>query len=822
MDLRAESGRFPGAGLSTLLKGFDSPSVHAFVLFFSMEPLPSQYIAKEHEDDIYKLWEASGAFVPHPPTPPLAKGGIKGGSFSMVMPPPNVTGTLHLGHAVMLALEDIMVRYHRMKGDATVWIPGTDHASIATQTVVEKKLLKEQDKSRHQLGREAFLAEIEKFVQVSKDRIKLQVRKMGASCDWSREAYTLDEPRSVAVRTAFKMLYDKGLLYRGNRIVNWCPRCASTLADDEVEYKAQEGILYFIKYPLTLPSPARGEGEAEELSSPRLSLEGRGPAVGGGEGEFLVVATTRPETKLGDTALAVHPSDARYSHLVGKEFDVDLAGHLIHVKVIADSAIDPKFGSGVVGVTPSHSMTDDELALRHALPHRQVIREDGKMMDAGKYTGLYIKKARVAFVEDLRAAGLLEKEEPMQNNLSVCYRCGTAVEPLPKLQWFMDVNKKFSHVRTGSEVTLKQLMHEAVESGSVTILPDRFKKVYFEWINNLRDWCVSRQIWFGHRIPVWYRQEEVYVGASAPQGEGWEQDPDTLDTWFSSGLWTFSTLGWPSTMAEAKVLGIPQENRMFHPTSVLETGYDIVFFWVARMILMSTALLGEVPFKTVYLHGLVRDMKGKKMSKSVGNVIDPLDMIEKYGADAVRVSLFMGTAAGTDVKLNEQKIAGYRNFANKIWNATRFVLMNLDEEFIKTYGSRNLQVASLSQGAQAKACGYPEDLMLTETDQRILSELHTVVREVTDAIEKFDFNRAGDTAYHYFWHTFCDVIIEDMKPRLEGKDRKAAQYILYTILVSCLKLLHPFMPFVTEALWEHIPRVNKGMLIQEKWPIDIG
>lgn len=775
--------------------------------------ISKQYIAKDHEDDIYKMWEKSDAFKP--------KG--KGKPFTIVIPPPNVTGTLHIGHAVMLAVEDIMIRYHRMRGDQALWVPGTDHAAIATQTVVEKKLKKEQNKRRQDLGREKFLKEIEKFVQTSKDRIKLQMRKMGASCDWSREAYTLDDQRSLAVRTAFKTLYDKKLIYRGDRIVNWCPRCKSTLADDEVEYKPKKTKFYYFKY---------------------------GP---------VVIGTARPETKFSDKTIVVHPDDKRYKKLHGKKFNVEWIEGKVKANVIADPVIDPEFGTGAMTITPAHSFEDFDLAQKYNLPIEKIIDEDGSFTKAGgKFAGKNARESRDEIVAILERKGLLDHiEEDYEHNLSVCYRCDTPVEPLPKLQWFVDVNKEFEFeqskhapikgLKHEQKVTLKFLMKYAVESGLIEIVPERFNKTYYQWIDNLRDWCISRQIWFGHRIPVWYcancdpgeidirfkksltskktgftvtggtiqvllqewtrqdiqsagyevagvRNAKPLVGIETPKscdrcGKNlWSiQDPDTLDTWFSSGLWTFSTLGWPKKTKDFET---------FHPTSVLETGYDILFFWIARMILMSTSLIGEIPFETVYLHGLVRDMKNRKMSKSIGNVIDPLDMSEKYGADAVRVALFIGTSAGTDVKLNEQKIAGYRNFANKIWNATRFVMMNLN----------------------GKAPAKPK---LSKADEKILKELDITVKQVTKYLEKFDFNHSADTLYHYFWHTFADKIIESQKERLRGddaKEKKAAQYLLYTILTTCLKMLHPFMPFVTEAVWQELPKKNKSMLITENWP----
>lgn len=714
-----------------------------------LKQVPSAYVAAEHESKLYELWEKSGFF--NPDTLP----GERTEAFSMVMPPPNVTGTLHVGHAVMLALQDILTRYNRMKGKKALWIPGLDHAAIATQNVVEKKLKKENIKgrsSRHDLGREAFLKEVESFVEATRDRIITQIRAMGASCDWSRLAYTLDEPRTKAVRTMFKSMYDAGVLYRGNRIVNWCPRCQSTLADDEVVHKDQDASLYTFTYAKDFP---------------------------------IAIATTRPETKLGDTGVAVHPSDPRYAALVGKTYSVQFAGQPLEIQVIADATVDPAFGTGAVGLTPAHSAIDADMAEKHGLPSRQVISERATMMNVqAAFDGKKTIEARVAVVEWLRAEGLLQKEEKIQNNLSVCYRCDTAIEPLPKLQWFVAVSKPF---RDGK--SLKDLMLAAVTSGGVQIIPERFEKNYHHWIANLRDWCISRQIWFGHRLPVYYKGDEVHVGENP--GDGWTQDPDTLDTWFSSGMWTFSTLGWPEKTKDLET---------FHPTTVLETGYDILFFWIARMILMSEFALGEIPFKFVYLHGLVRDMSGRKMSKSLGNIIDPLDMVAKYGADAVRLALFIGTAAGTDTKLNEQKIAGYRNFANKIWNASRFVVMNLGGQTVEHVLTAK---PPLSAGSHA-----------------VLAELDATIKEVTKNLEAFDFNHAGDALYHYFWHTFADKIIEQAKEPLKKESEQAeARYVLVTVLTTCLKALHPFMPFVTEAVWQTIiPRESKTLLMVESWP----
>ncbi|MFH1767143.1 MAG: valine--tRNA ligase, partial [Patescibacteria group bacterium] len=606
--------------------------------------IPKAYEAKDVEDKIYKSWEKSGYFNPDN-LPNLAD---RQEVFSIALPPPNVTGTLHMGHAAMLAIEDAMTRFARMSGKRALWLPGTDHAAIATQTKVEKLLIKEGIKDpRHELGRDKFLERVEKFAQESHDTIVNQMKKIGTSVDWSREAYTLDEPRNRAVNAAFKKMYDDGLIYQGFKVVNWCPRCKSTLADDEVEYKEGTAKLYTFKYDQNFP---------------------------------ISISTTRPETKLGDTAVAVNPKDKRYKKFVGQEFSVEFAGGPLKIKIIADEGVDPDYGTGALGVTPAHSKIDEEIAKNNGLPYIDVIDEQGKMNDQSGMSGLTTLEAREKVVAWLRENNLLAGEEEASQNLSICYRCSTAIEPLPKKQWFIDVNKEFifhqskrapiSKLKDGQKATLKSLMQHVVKNGDIKILPNRFDKTYFHWIDNLRDWNISRQIWFGHRIPVWYKDDKIKIG-DVPEGVGWEQDPDTLDTWFSSGLWTFSTLGWPDENAS--------DFQLYHPTSVMETGYDILFFWVARMILMSTYLLGEVPFRTVYLHGLIRDEEGHKMSKSLDNIIDPLDMINSFGADATRLSLLVGATPGSDMKLSEDKIAGYRNFTNKLWNIARFVLLNVED-----------------------------------------------------------------------------------------------------------------------------------------------
>ena len=552
---------------------------------------------------IYSDWKKSGYFNPDNLPARHKK------PFSIVLPPPNVTGTLHMGHSLTLAIEDILVRYKRMQGFKTLWIPGTDHAAIATQSKVEGEIYKKEGKRRHDLGREELLRRVKIFAKESHDTIVNQVKKMGASIDWSREAYTLDDKREIAVRTAFKKMYDDGLIYRGHRIVNWDPKGQTTISDDEIVYVEGKGKFYTFKYSKDFP---------------------------------ISIATTRPETKVGDTGVAVHPDDERYAKYVGKEYDIDFAGEKIHIKIVADKEVDKDFGTGAVGITPAHSHVDSEIAARHKLPSKQVINEYAKMsVESPLLKDKKVADARIAVVEWLTSENLLEKEEEIPQNVATAERTGGVIEPLPKLQWFIDVNKKFR--RGIKKVSLKDLMKNAVTKNGVKILPERFERVYENWIDNLRDWCISRQIWFGHQVPVWYRstsltagQEELYCGIKAPMGDGWHQDEDTLDTWFSSGLWTFSTLGWPEKTADLK---------MYHPTSVLETGYDIIFFWVARMILMSTYLLGEIPFETVYLHGLVRNNDGTKMSKSKGD-IDPLEMSSKYGTDALRLSLIIGNRSG--------------------------------------------------------------------------------------------------------------------------------------------------------------------------------
>lgn len=739
------------------------------------DKLLQPYNPKEVEDRIYQIWEKSGLFSPDK----LPSSTIKDGVFSIVLPPPNVTGQLHIGHALMLAVQDIMVRFHRMKGFSTLWVPGTDHAAIATQTKVETLLIKNESKNRHDLGREEFLNRVNTYASESRDIIVRQVKKMGCSLDWEREAFTLDETRTKAVREAFKRMYDAKLIYRGSRIVNWDAKLQTTVSDDELVYKEETTPFYYLKY---------------------------GP---------FTIGTARPETKFGDKYVVMHPNDKRYlEYKHGQELVVTWLGGEIKAVIIKDESIDMEFGTGVMTITPWHDLTDFEIAERHSLDKEQIIDLKGKLTSVtGEFAGIHIKKARPLVIAKLEEMGLVEKiDENYVHNIATSERSGEIIEPQILKQWFIDVNKKFTlphskieGIPSGSETTLKEIMKKTIESKQIEIIPDRFSKTYFHWIDNLRDWCISRQIWYGHRIPVWYRsadangksnsissdgtQIETYVGTKAPQGEGWIQDEDTLDTWFSSGLWTFSTLGWPDETLDMK---------KFHPTTVLETGYDILFFWVARMILMSGFLLGDVPFKTVYLHGLVRDEKNRKLSKSLGNTIDPLETIEKYGADALRMALIIGTGPGNDSKISDDKIKAYKHFANKVWNVSRFVLSNT-LDFTDS----------------------PNTILL-EKDRLAVDYFNSFVSEVTEDIEKFRFYLAGEKIYHYFWHTFADVLIEESKDKIfkgSTEEKVSSQKMLYHIFTNSIKIMHPFMPFLTEEIWSVINnKTDRRLLMIEPWP----
>ncbi len=906
-----------------------------------------RYDIKEVESRVYAAWEKSGFFNPDE----CVKQGVtkkNAEPFSVVLPPPNVTGTLHLGHAYEDAFQDIIVRFERMRGKRTLWVPGTDHAAIATQAKVEKEILKKEKKSRFDLGREEFLRRVNVFAKESRDTIVRQVRRMGASLDWSREAYTLDEKRNLAVRTAFKEMYDMGLIYRGNRVVNWDPKGQTVISDDEVAHEERKAKLYTFRYASDFPIP---------------------------------ISTTRPETKVGDTAVAVHPKDARYKKFVGKEYDVTFCGVPLHIKVMADESVEKDFGTGALGVTPAHSMVDWEMAQKHKLPLVQVIDEHARMMIAGPLKGMKTTEARERIVEALRHEGLIEKEEEITQNVSTSERTGGVIEPLPKLQWFISVNSKFKiqksklkGVESGAQITLKEIMKKAVTSGAIEILPERFEKSYLHWIENLRDWCISRQIWFGHRIPVSYclacgephvkpeikshwflvrhgetdwnvpgrmqgesdiplnnegraqakRTAELLKGKnigliiSSPLaraketaeiiakeigaeiiyepgftekrygaadgmhyhevrekygdlrdyevtpiegaetfkevetrakaalarhkqnhqgknvvivahgaliralrkhlknlsveemfalpsmenaealafdigdpckkcgGDMYEEDPDTFDTWFSSGMWTFSTLGWPEKTPDLAT---------YHPTSFMSPGYEILYLWVARMILMSGCLLGDIPFRTVALHGIVRDAKGQKFSKSLGNGVDPLALANQYGADAIRMALVVGTALGNDTKFDEQKVKGYRNFSTKIWNIARFIEINRPT----TYDQRLTTNKEIAKRAEVK-------------------ELAALKKAVTAHIEDFEFHLAAEKLYHYIWHALADKIVEAEKARLkDGTDaEKSESYaLLEHLFLESLKMLHPFMPFVTEEIYG-IFRPGKILMV-EKW-----
>ncbi|MBM3271688.1 valine--tRNA ligase [Candidatus Kaiserbacteria bacterium] len=704
------------------------------------------YEPQAREDGIYAMWEQSGYF--NPDNLPSERSE----PFSIVLPPPNVTGTLHLGHAYEDTLQDIMIRYERMRGKKALWIPGTDSAAIATQARVEKNIQKAEGKSRHDLGREELVKRVHAFAKESENTILTQVRKMGASLDWSRYAYTLDDTRNRAVFTAFNRMYDAGLIYRGNRIVNWDPKGQTTISDDEIVHEERDSKLYTFKYAKDFP---------------------------------IAISTTRPETKVGDTAVAVHPDDERYAQYVGKEYDVTFCDVPLHIRIVADKSVEKEFGTGALGVTPAHSMIDWEIADRHDLPRPQVINEYAKMTVEGRLNNKKTTEARDMVVEWLREHDLLVSEEGVKQNVATSERTGGIIEPLPKLQWFIDVSKQviFPDGRLSS---LKERMHEAVASGAVSIAPERYEKIYFHWIENLRDWCISRQIWFGHRIPVWYRGEEIYCGVEAPEGDSWEQDPDVLDTWFSSALWTFSTLGWPDKTPDLAT---------FHPTSFMSPAYEILQLWVSRMILMSTFHLGQVPFKQVIIHGLVRAKDGRKFSKSLNNGVDPLDMIEKYGADALRMGLIAGVAVGSDIKFDENKIKGYKNFANKLWNISRFVLEN-------------------TQGVDHTA-------PLTDTDAALIAEAQAIAGTVSQQLDSYRPDLAADTVYHFIWDRFAAEILERTKPVFRGENIEeiaSTKRMLYTILTISLKLLHPFMPFVTEAVWQNLPEKDADQLMIAAWP----
>ncbi len=703
------------------------------------------YNFNEAEEKIFKAWESDGGFNPDVC---LEKGVCKKDAdpFTIILPPPNITDKLHMGHTVMVAVSDILIRYNRMKGKKALWIPGTDHAAIATQNVVEKDLVEKENKTRHDLGKEEFLKRVWDFVYNTQSTIIKQIKKTGASLDWSREAFTLDEKRRKAVKQMFIDMYNEGVIYRGKRVINWCPKCQSTLADDELDYKENNTKLYTFKYSRDCP---------------------------------FDISTVRPETKLGDTAVAVNPGDERYKKYIGQTFKVDFLGTPLELKVIGDKGVDPDFGTGALGVTPAHSMNDYLMAVENDLDIKEVIGQDRKILDGFKeFSGKDVEEARELLVEKIRNNGLMEAEEDIINNLSVCYRCDTPIEPLPSKQWFVNVNKKLE--RLGNK-SLKEKGLEVVEKGEIEFVPSRFGKQYKNWMENLHDWCISRQIWFGHEIPAWYKGEEIYVGNEEPGEEGWVKDGDVLDTWFSSGMWSFSTLGWPEDTEDLKT---------YHPTQVLETGHEIITLWVSRMIMMSFFTLEEIPFKYVYLHGMVLDEKGNKMSKSKRNGIDPVDMIEKYGADATRISLIIGNTPGNNIKMNEKNISACKSLVNKIWNIARYV--------------------SLEYKPEAK--GELKDEELTLADFWILNKMKETVEAVSDDIDNFRFSIAADRLKDFTWNFLADWYLEISK--FEKTDSK--KLILNSILDDLMKLWHPFLPFVTEEIWRK--RGNKNMLYISDWP----
>ena len=705
--------------------------------------MATRFSPQEIEAGLYQAWEDAGAFVAH------REEGKK--PFTIVMPPPNITGQLHMGHAMDCILQDAPVRYHRMKGDPTLWLPGTDHAAIATEVKIVEAMRKE-GLSKKQLGREAFLERAWNWKKEYGGRIVHQQRKMGVSCDWSRERFTMDEGCSKAVREVFVRLYEKGLIYRGQRMINWCPACRSALSDAEVEYKEQASHLWHIRYP----------------------------GADGSEG--VVVATTRPETMLGDTGVAVNPADERYTDLVGKKVILPIMNK--EIPVVADDYVEMEFGTGAVKMTPAHDPNDFEVAQRHDLEIITVTNDDGTMNEnAGKYAGMGPLECRKAVVEELERLGLLVKIEDYSHNVGFCYRHGdTPVEPRLSEQWFVKMKP------------LAEPAIAAVKEGKTRFVPDRFSKIYYNWMENIRDWCISRQLWWGHRIPAWYCDNcgEMSVSrtdlTACPKcGGKVHQDEDVLDTWFSSALWPFSTLGWPDQT---------EDLRYFYPTSMLVTGYDIIFFWVARMIFSGIENMGETPFETVLIHGLVRDELGRKMSKSLGNGVDPLEVVEEYGADALRFSLVMGVSPGNDTRYSKDKVEAARNFANKVWNASRFVLMNVNER--KAFDPAKLETA----------------------DKWILTRLQEAIRDVSDHMEDGDFGLAATKIYDFAWSEFCDWYIELSKSRLLGEDgesKETVKGVLLFVLENLLKLLHPFMPFLTEQVYKYLPD-SEGFLMLQKWP----
>ena len=707
--------------------------------------LPKAYEPREVEGRIYGMWEKNGCFEGH--RDPKKK------PFTIVMPPPNVTGQLHMGHAMDCTLQDILIRFKRMQGYAALWVPGTDHAGIATQIKVEEELRKSEGLTRYDLGREKFLERVWDWKHKFGNRIVEQQKKLGASCDWSRARFTMDEGLSNAVRHVFVSLYNKGLIYKGSRIINWCPHCVTALSDAEVEYKEKPGHLWHIRYP-----------------------------IAGEEGRYVTVATTRPETMLGDTGVAVNPEDGRYRDIVGKKCILPLVNK--EIPIVADAYVDMEFGTGCVKMTPAHDPNDFEVGLRHNLESIRVLDDNGKVVEGyGRYSGMDRYEARKAIVADLEEQGYLVKVEEHTHNVGTCYRCGTDVEPIISAQWF---------------VKMEPLAREAlrvVNDGEVKFVPDRFSKIYTNWMENVHDWCISRQLWWGHQIPAWTCDDCGHINVSREDPTKCEKcgsthltrDPDVLDTWFSSALWPFSTLGWPEKTADLD---------FYYPTSVMVTGYDIIFFWVARMIFSGCEQMHQIPFHTVLIHGLVRDDKGRKMSKSLGNGIDPLEMIDRYGCDALRFNLVTGNSPGNDMRFYTERCEAMRNFANKIWNASRFLMMNLTID----------------------SCRLPEKLELE--DKWILSKLNALIPEMTENMDRYELGVAAQKIYDFIWDDYCDWYIEFTKARLQGEDGEAklqAQQVLCYVLTEMLKLLHPFMPFITEEIWQALPHQGDFLMLQS-WP----
>ncbi|MBU7008825.1 valine--tRNA ligase [Phosphitispora fastidiosa] len=708
--------------------------------------IPTTYDPQQVEKRLYEFWETNGFFH--------AKVEKDKKPFAIVMPPPNVTGALHMGHAMDNTLQDILIRWRRMQGYNALWMPGTDHAGIATQAKVEEQIAKE-GLSKYDLGREKFLERVWEWKEMYHDRIAGQLRVIGSSCDWERERFTMDEGCSRAVQKVFVDLYRKGLIYQDNYIINWCPKCRTTISDIEVEHEEQAGHFYHLRYPVKHSD------------------------------EYVFLATTRPETMLGDTAVAVHPDDERYGHLVGKTVILPIVGR--EIPVVADAYVDPEFGTGVVKITPAHDPNDFEVGKRHNLLEINVMNLDGTMNEeAGKYQGMDRYECRREILKELEEGGFLLKVEDHAHAVGQCYRCATTVEPMISKQWFVKMKP------------LAEPAIRAAKDGRVRFVPERFTKVYLNWMENIRDWCISRQLWWGHRIPVWYCRDcgEIICDTEAPSSchkcnsQQLEQDPDVLDTWFSSGLWPFSTLGWPEKTPELE---------HFYPTSVLVTGRDIIFFWVARMIFMGLEFMKEPPFAEVFIHGLILDAQGRKMSKSLNNGVDPIEVIDKFGADTLRFMLITGNTPGNDLRFHFERLENTRNFANKIWNASRFVMMNLE-------------------GFSPEEVGQDYSL----ADRWILSRYNETVGEVTRNLERYDLGEAAKIIYEFIWNEFCDWYIELVKPALYGKkdetSKKTAQYVLWYVLSNTLKLLHPMMPFITEEIWQHLPHEGETIMTQE-WPV---